>query len=63
MFQTMESADRIRELLNRNLEGVFGKGDAKRRRAAIDELWAEDGILYAPPGAIAGMTAPVMAAQ
>jgi hypothetical protein len=52
MFQTMESADRIRELLDRNLQEVFGEGDAERRRAAIDELWTEDGILYVPLGAI-----------
>jgi hypothetical protein len=38
MFQTMESADRIRELLDRNLQEVFGEGHAERRRAAIDEL-------------------------
>jgi hypothetical protein len=54
MFQTMESADRIRELLDRNLQEVFGEGDADRRRAAIGELWADDGILYVPPGAITG---------
>jgi len=54
MFQTVESADQIRELLDRNLQEVFGEGDSERRRAAIDELWAEDGILYVPPGAITG---------
>ena len=54
MAQTIESADRIRELLDRNLQEVFGEGDASRRRAAIDELWAEDGVLYVPPGAISG---------
>jgi hypothetical protein len=57
MFQTMEPADRIGELLDRNLQEVFGEGDADRRRAAIDELWAEDGILYVPPGAITGREA------
>lgn len=54
MVPATESADRIRELLDRNLREVFGEGDDKRRRAAVNELWAEDGILYVPPGAIAG---------
>jgi len=54
MIQSNESAERIRELLDRNLQEVFGEGDGQRRRAAIEELWAEDGILYVPPGAIVG---------
>jgi len=57
MTQTNESADRIHELLRRNLQEVFGEGDAKRRRAAIDELWTENPTLYVPPGAIAGRDA------
>lgn len=57
MFQTTESADRIRELLDRNLQGVFGEGGAERRRATVEELWAEDGVLYVPPGAITGRDA------
>jgi hypothetical protein len=57
MVQHTESAERIRELLARNLQEVFGEGDGRRRRAAIDELWTEDAILYVPPGAIAGRTA------
>ena len=40
----------IATLLTRNLQDVFGEGDAQRRRAAIDELWAEDGVFYAPDG-------------
>lgn len=52
-----ESTDRIHELLRRNLLEVFGEGDAKRRRAAIDELWTEDGALYVPPGVIVGRAA------
>lgn len=54
MKQTTESADRVRELLDRNLQEVFGEGDDARRRAAVDELWAEDGVLYVPPGMIVG---------
>ena len=37
--------DRIHELLHRNLQEVFGEGDAARRRAAIDELYIEDCVL------------------
>ena len=54
MMLSTESAERIRELLDRNLQEVFGEGDDERRRAAISELWAEDGVLYVPPGAIVG---------
>ena len=54
MIQSNESAERIRELLDRNLQEVFGEGDNDRRRAAIGELWAGDGVLYVPPGAIIG---------
>jgi hypothetical protein len=57
MIQTIESADRIRELLDRNLQEVFGEGNPERRRAAIQELWAEDATLYVPPGAIVGRAA------
>jgi hypothetical protein len=52
-----ETADRIHELLHRNLQEVFGEGDAQRRRAAIDELWTEDGVLYVPPGVVVGRDA------
>src|ERR1700749_1712134 len=47
-------ADHIRELLQRNLQEVFGEGDATRRRAAIEELYTEDCVLYAPPGIFVG---------
>lgn len=57
MTQSNESADRIRELLERNLQEVFGEGDAARRRAAIDELWTEDAVLYVPPGIVTGRDA------
>jgi hypothetical protein len=42
--------DRIHELLIRNLHKVFGEGDAARRRAAIEQLYTDDSVLYAPPG-------------
>jgi len=57
MIANRESPDRIRELLLRNLQEVFGEGDGARRRAAIEELWAEDGVLYAPTGPITGHAA------
>jgi len=49
--------DRIHELLHRNLQEVFGEGDAVRRRAAIDELYTEDCVLYVPPGTFVGREA------
>ena len=49
--------DRIHELLRRNLQEVFGEGDAVRRRAAIDELYTEDCVLYVPPGTFVGREA------
>ena len=48
---------RIHELLHRNLQEVFGEGDATRRRAAIEELYTEDCVLYAPPGRFTGQAA------
>ena len=38
----------ISDLLIRNLRDVFGEYDPARRRAAIDEIWAEDGVFYDP---------------
>jgi hypothetical protein len=38
----------ISTLLTRNLQDVFGENDPVRRRAAIDELWVEDGVFYDP---------------
>lgn len=35
-------------LLIRNLQDVFGENDTARRRAAIDELWSEDGVFCDP---------------
>ena len=57
MTRTDESTDRIHQLLQRNLQEVFGEGDAKRRRAAIDELWTENAALYVPPGVVVGRDA------
>jgi hypothetical protein len=38
----------ISTLLTRNLQDVFGENDPVRRREAIDEIWAEDGVFYDP---------------
>lgn len=45
--------DSINELLNRNLQEVFGEGDAGRR-AAIEELFTDDCVRYVPPGVFVG---------
>src|SRR5213595_2983122 len=49
--------DQIRELLHRNLQEVFGEGNAARRRAAIEDLYTEDCVLYVPPGIFVGLEA------
>ena len=38
----------ISALLTRNLHDVFGENDAARRRAAVDEIFTEDGVFYDP---------------
>jgi hypothetical protein len=35
-------------LLTRNLQEVFGENDPARRRAAIDEIYSENGVFYDP---------------
>lgn len=47
-------AERIIELLQRNLQEVFGQGDAARRRAAIEEFYTDDCVLYVPDGVLVG---------
>jgi hypothetical protein len=47
----------IIELLHRNLQEVFGEGDAARRRAAIDEFYTDDCVLDVPPGVFVGRDA------
>ena len=42
----------ISTLLTRNLDDVFGENDPARRRAAIDELFTEDGVFYDPSGGV-----------
>ena len=38
----------ISTLLTRNLHDVFSANDPARRRAAIDELFTDDGVFYDP---------------
>ena len=47
-------SDRTHELLHRNLQEVFGEGDAARRRAAIAELYTDNCMLYVPSGKFVG---------
>ncbi len=42
----------ISTLLTRNLHDVFGEADPARRRAASDEIYAEDGVFYDPNGGV-----------
>ena len=42
----------ISTLLTRNLHDVFGEMDPVRRRAAIDEIFAEDCVFYDPSGGV-----------
>ena len=50
-------SDRIIELLHRNLQEVFGEGDAALRREAIDQFYTDDCVVYVPPGVLAGRDA------
>ena len=43
-------SDSISTLLTRNLQDVFGENDPVRRRAVIDEIFAEDCVFYEPKG-------------
>jgi hypothetical protein len=51
----MSMSDKIHELLNRNLQEVFGV--AAHRRAAIEELYREDCVLYVAVGVFVGRDA------
>ncbi|MGW4097301.1 nuclear transport factor 2 family protein [Mycobacterium sp. NPDC004974] len=53
----MAANERTLELLTRNLPEVFGEGDARRRRAAIDDLYCDDCVVYSPDGAFVGRDA------
>jgi len=44
-------------LMQANLVRVFGERDADRRRAALQELYAEDATLYEPQAVVTGREA------
>ena len=44
----MTTPERILELLRRNLQEVFGEGDAARRRTAIEDFYTDDCVLHVP---------------
>jgi hypothetical protein len=46
--------ERIAELLDRNLQEVFGEGDAARRRAAIEEFYIDDCVVHVQDGVFVG---------
>jgi hypothetical protein len=46
--------ERIAELLDRNLQEVFGEGDAARRRAAIEEFYIDDSVVHVQDGVFVG---------
>jgi hypothetical protein len=50
----MTVTERIIELLQRNLQEVFGQGDPARRRAAIEEFYTDDCVVYVPDAALVG---------
>ena len=47
----------IQDLLDANLHRVFGERDAAARRAAIDEVYAEDVLFTDPDGTAVGRDA------
>ena len=42
----------VSTLMIRNLRDVFGENDTARRRAAIDEIYNEDGAFHDPGGGV-----------
>jgi len=49
--------ERTTELLDRNLQEVFGEGDAARRRAAIEEFYTDDCVVHVQDGVFVGRDA------
>jgi hypothetical protein len=51
LFKNGGSAKHVQQhidILTRNLQEVFGENDRARRRAAVQELYTEDGLFYDP---------------
>ena len=47
----------LSELLEQNLSAFFNQQDAKKRQAALNKLWAADGVLWSPEGTYIGYRA------
>ena len=45
---SLNMSNSLSTLLTRNLQEVFGENDPARRRAAVQELYTEDGVFYDP---------------
>ncbi len=45
---------RVSHLLERNLLYIFNQRDGKKRRAALRELWAAEGVLWSAEGTYVG---------
>nr|WP_221217867.1 MULTISPECIES: nuclear transport factor 2 family protein [unclassified Mycolicibacterium] len=43
--------------MQRNLQEVFGEGDAARRRAAVEEFYTDDCVVHTPDGILVGLDA------
>ena len=50
----MTATERTLELLARNLQEVFGEGDTRRRRAAIEDFYTDDCVVVTPDGTYVG---------
>ena len=50
----MTATERTLELLARNLQEVFGEGDVRRRRAAIEDFYTGDCVVVTPDGTYVG---------
>jgi len=51
---TTESPKRIRDLLSRYLQQVFGEITPTPRRATINKLYVDDAVLYVSTGIVTG---------
>ena len=45
---------KLTELLSRNLSSIFNERNDRKRRAALKELWAVDGVLWTAEGTYQG---------
>ena len=45
---------KLSELLSQNLSSIFNERNGRKRRAALKELWAADGVLWSAEGTYLG---------